>query len=61
MRKVKICLYGTHLSTKEYDLDNENDLKIIKQIENIYGKENIKYENKWIKTSITSKLCRYNT
>ena len=45
MRKVKIYLYGTHLSTKEYDLDNENDLKIIKQIENIYGKENIKYEN----------------
>ena len=46
MRKVKICLYGTYLSTKEYDLDNENDLKIIKKFENIYGKENVKYENK---------------
>ena len=61
MRKVKIYLYGTHLSIREYDLDDENDLKIIKKFENIYGKENVKYENKWIKTSITSKLRRYNT
>ena len=46
MRKVKIYLYGTHLSIREYDLDDENDLKIIKKFENIYGKENVKYENK---------------
>lgn len=47
MGKVRITLYGTHKSTKEYDLNSKRDLETIRQLEKIYGKENIKYENKW--------------